>query len=216
MTSYGMRSRRIQTLLGVGILLSPLSSLAEEPYNVLLIIADDLNSRIAPLGDPQAITPHLTRLAQRSVTYRNCVSQYPFCAPSRGSFLTGLHPWNLGIHAAGGNQANGENIVPRRLRMSQFFRSQGYWTGSYGKVEHYERSERWDELIPRALAVDGTLQSVQDFSGHKGISGNTNFLIYEDGDPDKFMDGLTSTHALTAMEKCLERDQSFFVAAVRA
>ena len=120
MISSGMRSRRIQALLGVGFLLSPLSALAEEPYNVLLIIADDLNSRIAPLGDPQAVTPHLTRLAQRSVTYRNCVSQYPFCAPSRGSFLTGLHPWHLGIHAAGGNQANGENIVPGRMRMSQF------------------------------------------------------------------------------------------------
>ena len=213
MTSSGMRSRRIQTLLGVGFLLSPLSALAEEPYNVLLIIADDLNSRIAPLGDPQAITPHLTRLAQRSVTYRNCVSQYPFCAPSRGSFLTGLHPWNLGIHAAGGNQANGENIVPGRMRMSQFFQSQGHWTGSYGKVEHYERAERWDELIPRALAIDGTLQSVQDFSAHKGISGNTNFLIYEDGQPENFMDGLTATNALAAMEKCLAGDQRFFVAA---
>ncbi len=213
MASLGIRSPCVNILLGVGVLLNPLSTLADEPYNVLLIIADDLNSRIAPLGDSQAVTPHLTRLAQRSVTYRNCLSQYPFCAPSRGSFLTGLHPWNLGIHAAGGNQANGENIVPRRPRLSQFFHSQGYWTGSYGKVEHYERSERWDELIPRALAVDGTLQSVQDFSGHKGISGNTNFLIYEGGDPDKFMDGLTATNALAAMEKCLERNQNFFVAA---
>ena len=37
----------------------------KERYNVLLILADDLNSRIAPLGDTDAITPNLTRLAAR-------------------------------------------------------------------------------------------------------------------------------------------------------
>lgn len=209
----GFRNRRIVALLGAGLLLCPSATTAKEPYNVLLIIADDLNSRIAPLGDPQAITPHLTRLAERSVTYRNCSSQYAFCAPSRGSFLTGLYPWNLGVHAAGGNRANGENIVPGRPRMSQYFQSQGYWTGSYGKVEHYERSERWDELIPRTTGIDGSPRSIQSFTGHKGISGDTSFVIYEDGDPASFTDGLTATGALGAMEKCLERNERFFVAA---
>lgn len=200
-------------LLCPGFLLGALTIEANEPHNVLLIIADDLNSRIAPLGDPDAITPNLTRLAQRSVTYRNCLSQYPFCAPSRGSFLTGLHPWSLGIHGAGGNEANGENVVPGRMWMSQCFKSQGYWTGSYGKVEHYERRERWDELIPRSLSTDGILSSLRDFSGYKGISGDTNFLIYDEGDPAKFTDGVTATGALAAMNRCLEEDKKFFVAA---
>ncbi|MDP7106421.1 MAG: sulfatase-like hydrolase/transferase, partial [Roseibacillus sp.] len=113
-------------LFFAGILLGNVHAGTEEPYNVLLIISDDLNSRIAPLGDVDAITPNLTRLAARTVNYRNCLSQYPFCAPSRGSFLTGLFPWNLGIHAAGGTTANGENVVPNRMWMSQYFRSEGY------------------------------------------------------------------------------------------
>lgn len=199
-------------LFFAGILLGNVHAGTEEPYNVLLIISDDLNSRIAPLGDVDAITPNLTRLAARTVNYRNCLSQYPFCAPSRGSFLTGLFPWNLGIHAAGGATANGENVVPNRMWMSQYFRSEGYWAGSYGKVEHYERSERWDELIPRTFSVDGRFSSVRDFSGHKGISGDTSFIVYDGGDPAKFADGVTATGAMAAMGKCLEADQKFFVA----
>lgn len=185
---------------------------AAEPCNVLLIIADDLNSRIEPLGDPDAITPNLTRLAQRSVTYRNCLSQYSLCFPSRASFLTGVHPWKLGVHQGGGTNARADGVLPGRQWLSEYFRSQDYWTGSYGKVEHDTRPAKWDELIPLRQQGSGPLLSIRNFGGFKGVSGDTSFVVY-DGDPSLFTDGVTATHAITAMENSIQADRNFFVAA---
>ena len=184
----------------------------KERYNVLLILADDLNSRIAPLGDTDAITPNLTRLAARSITYSNCLAQYALCAPSRASLLTGLYPWSLGVHQGGGAHAGADDVVPRWQWLSEYFRSQGFWAGSYGKVEHDPQPEKWDELVPLRVSVSGSLISSRDFAGYKGITGVTTHLVY-DGDPDLFTDGLAASRAIEAMDRALEADENFFVAA---
>ena len=63
-----------------------------EKFNVLLIIADDLNCAIGAYGDPLADTPNIDRLAQEGVVFTNAHVQYPLCGPSRVSFMTGLYP----------------------------------------------------------------------------------------------------------------------------
>ena len=63
-----------------------------EKFNVLLIIADDLNCAIGAYGDPLADTPNIDRLAQEGVLFTNAHVQYPLCGPSRVSFMTGLYP----------------------------------------------------------------------------------------------------------------------------
>ena len=63
-----------------------------EKFNVLLIIADDLNCAIGAYGDPLADTPNINRLAQEGVLFTNAHVQYPLCSPSRVSFMTGLYP----------------------------------------------------------------------------------------------------------------------------
>ena len=60
--------------------------------NVLFIVADDLNTRIGAYGDNQAITANIDKLAKSGVTFMNAHNQYPQCAQSRASFMTGLYP----------------------------------------------------------------------------------------------------------------------------
>lgn len=181
-----------------------------DPLNVLLIVSDDLNRRVSPLGDTQAITPNLERLAERSVTFNNASCSYALCGPSRASFLTGLSPWNLGVHQAGGNHATPFNVVPNRPWMSDHFGSYGYWTGSYGKVEHNATPSKWSELIPRAHGVIGNVVSHIDFPDYKGLSGVTTFTTF-DGPPDEFMDGLTASQTITAMTNATANGQPFFI-----
>lgn len=185
---------------------------APKKHNVLLIMADDLNRRIEPLGDPNAITPNLTRFAERSVHYRNCIVNYSLCAASRGSMLTGIYPWKLGVHNGGTQHARPLVVVPGRPWISTHFRNNGYFAGSYGKIEHLGIAENWDELVPRVYPVhpEDKLVTRSNWGGRKGVTGDTAYEVY-DVHPDEFMDGRAVTSALQAMEHCLQDDEPFFI-----
>ena len=61
-------------------------------FNVLFIIADDLNCDIGAYGNDQVQTPNIDRLAREGVLFENAHVQYPLCGPSRISLMTGLYP----------------------------------------------------------------------------------------------------------------------------
>jgi len=69
---------------------------AQQP-NILLIVSDDLNTRIGPYMELDKHTPNLDRLAAEGVRFNRTYCQYPLCGPSRASFMSGLHPETNGI-----------------------------------------------------------------------------------------------------------------------
>jgi len=72
---------------------------AERP-NVLLIIADDQGwSDYGFMGHPDIHTPHLDRLAERSLVFERGYVVAPLCRPSLASIATGLHPHQHGVAA---------------------------------------------------------------------------------------------------------------------
>ena len=71
----------------------------ETKPNILLIISDDLNNWIGPMGGhPQTQTPNLDKLAARGVTFRNAQCAAPLCNPSRTAFMSGMRPSTTGIY----------------------------------------------------------------------------------------------------------------------
>ena len=60
--------------------------------NVLFIVSDDLNCDIGAYGNNVISTPNLDNLAKKGVLFGNAHNQYPWCGPSRASFMTGLYP----------------------------------------------------------------------------------------------------------------------------
>ena len=112
--------------------------------NVLLVVADDLNTYLGCYGDPTVQTPHLDRLAARSVRFTNAHAQYPLCGPSRNSFLTGLYPDSLGIFS---NNQIFRDVLPQHVSLPQAFRRAGYLSARVGKMYHYN--------VPSAVGTDG-------------------------------------------------------------
>lgn len=104
--------------------------------NILLLSVEDLNDWIEPLGGhPQAVTPNLTRLANRSTVFENAFAAAPACSPSRTSTLFGQAPWRTGIYA---NHQSWSMAFPEKSRTSIIGTAlnAGWETIGAGKVFH--------------------------------------------------------------------------------
>src|SRR5678816_3072950 len=114
-------NRRSFLTSGIGAALSA----AEGPRkNVVLMISDDLNSTLGCLGHPIVKTPNLDALARRAVVFDHAYCQFPLCAPSRASFLSGRRPDKTGVWTL---------RIPTRSRMAdaimlpELFRRNGWY-----------------------------------------------------------------------------------------
>ncbi|MEM7015154.1 MAG: sulfatase, partial [Verrucomicrobiota bacterium] len=116
--------------------------------NVLLVVCDDLNTHVSPSGYDPIHTPALAQFASESLTFNRAFCQYPVCGPSRASLLNGLYPESSGVL---NNTADIRQERPNTVSMPQFFKENGYWTASVGKVFHSPRHEHgevaWNEFL---------------------------------------------------------------------
>lgn len=132
-------------LLALPVLLAAASALAAAPArkpDILFIAVDDLNDYISPLANhPGVRTPHLERLARRSVTFANAHCAAPACHPSRVAVMTGVHPARSGIYlnlfGAHGPRWREESPALRdAVVLPQHFRQHGYRAVGGGKIFH--------------------------------------------------------------------------------
>jgi iduronate 2-sulfatase len=101
--------------------------------NILLIVADDLNTQLPIYGNPLVQAPNLERLAARAVKFDRAYAQFPLCNPSRASFLTGQLPTTLGIL---GNLEELAKKHPELVSLPRYLRQNGYHTARRGKIFH--------------------------------------------------------------------------------
>jgi len=117
---------------------------AAPPPNVLLVIADDLNTDLGVYGHPLMQTPNIDRLARRGVVFSRAYTQYPQCNQSRASFLTGRYPDRTAVLTL---QEHFREALPDAVTLPQHFRQQGYFTARVGKVFH--------QGVPDGIGTDG-------------------------------------------------------------
>ena len=115
--------------------------------SILLIIADDLATRLGCYGDKAAITPNLDRLSAEGVVFSRAYCQGAVCTPSRTSFMLGLNT----RHA----KANHFIDHPDTMTMGRWFREHGWQTAAIGKIDHddpndaYTDPKAWDVRVKR-------------------------------------------------------------------
>ena len=108
-------------------------------HNILLIVSDDLNSRIGPFMNVDKHTPHLDRLANEGVRFTRAYCQYPICGPSRASFMSGLYPETNGVlnnNDQPGSYKKETLALANHPSMAGFFRENGYFTARVSKIYH--------------------------------------------------------------------------------
>lgn len=122
--------------LGAGAALKP---------NVVLIVCDDLNDYITGIpgeaGHPQAIAPHMEKLAASGVAFRRAYSNHPVCAPSRSSFLTGIYG-----HTSGNlfwNKWYQNPVLKNSRSLMDHFKQNEYRVVGSGKLMHHGKPDEW-------------------------------------------------------------------------
>lgn len=97
--------------------------------NIILIMTDDQGWGDAGYqGHPELKTPNLDKMAAKGLVFNRFYAAAPVCSPTRGSVLTGRHPYRYGIP-----YANTGHIKKEEILLPEVLKEQGYTTGHFGK-----------------------------------------------------------------------------------
>jgi iduronate 2-sulfatase len=193
--------------------------------NVLFLIADDLNCDLGCYGVAGMRTPHIDRLAQRGVKFERAYCQYPSCAPSRTSFLTGRRPNATGVLLnPGGLNPYTEHFrtrIPDTVTLPQLFKQQGWFAARVGKLYHYgvptdigtsslDDFASWDLVVnPRGRDRDRQEAIVTLVPGQ--YAGTLSWLADEEGQDTEHTDGIGATEAIALLEGFRREAKPFFL-----
>ncbi|GAB5517887.1 MAG: sulfatase [Rhodothermales bacterium] len=100
--------------------------------NILWITAEDIGPAWGAYGYPDAVTPHLDRLAAQSLVYTRAYATAPICAPARSALITGVHATTMGTQHLRSIVQRPEAITPLPVLM----RAQGYYTSNNSKTDY--------------------------------------------------------------------------------
>ena len=102
---------------------------AAAPPNIIIMMADDLGfGDVGFNGNKIILTPALDAMAKNGLKFNRFYAAAPVCSPTRGSVLTGRHPYRYGIPFA-----NTGHMKTQELTLAELMQKKGYATGHFGK-----------------------------------------------------------------------------------
>jgi arylsulfatase A-like enzyme len=104
--------------------------------NIVLITSDSLRAdHLGIYGYDPEISPNIDALAARGVVFEQAMAQSSWTAPSMASFVTSLHPTELGIHFQRDLAAD-LRIDEMRVTLAEALHDAGYRTQAYTTNGH--------------------------------------------------------------------------------
>ncbi|MDA0347439.1 MAG: sulfatase [Verrucomicrobia bacterium] len=155
-------TKRILNILGiiVAILSANLPKVSASSHrnegkpNIILIFADDLGYGDVGIFNKNCPfeTPRLDRMAREGAMLTDFYVPTPYCAPSRGTILTGRYPFRHSVVRNPAPDAGQNNIgLPSsEITIAEVLKEQGYGTAMFGKW-HLGHREQW---LPRTQGFD--------------------------------------------------------------
>ncbi|MDR7345729.1 arylsulfatase A-like enzyme [Pantoea alhagi] len=138
---------------------------AERP-NIILIAAEDMNTRLGVYGDKIAKTPHLDALAKEGVTFTQAFTMAGVSSPSRAGLITGVFSHQIGLqHMRTASRPAGGyvGVPPAEIKgYPELLRRAGYFTYNDVKTD-YQFSNGFTDPGPFSLwSKNGTYSNFDD------------------------------------------------------
>lgn len=97
--------------------------------NIILCMTDDQGwGDTGYNGHPTIKTPNLDKMSKSGLRFDRFYAAAPVCSPTRGSAITGRHPYRYGIFFA-----NKGHMLDEEITLAEAVKTQGYTTGHFGK-----------------------------------------------------------------------------------
>jgi len=171
------------------------------PMNMILYFTDECRAdALACYGNPVTRTPNFDKLAQAGALFRNCHVQYPVCAQSRCSLLTG---WPTSVR---GHRSLFYLIRKNEPNMFRYLKNAGYDVYFYGKNDALTPDSFADSVTEWKDIAAAAGPSVR---GYKG-TGPTTMLFPGGGDRRQTSDYPMVTEAIRILER-KEQDKPFCI-----
>ncbi len=194
--------------------------------NILMIVVDDLRPELKCYGAEKVHTPHLDRLASRSLLFTRAYCMVPTCGASRASLMTSIRPAADRFLT---HLASAEKEAPGITTLNTQLKQHGYTTLSNGKVFHHpeDNAAGWSEPAwrpgdkaptapPAAQRKKGGAKAKsktasvpkEDMAKSRGRAYGISDLT-----DDEHSDGQVALKTIADLRRMKERGQPFFIAA---
>ena len=176
--------------------------------NVLMIAIDDLNDWVGFMGGhPEAVTPHMDALAKRGRNFINAHCTVPVCSASRASVMSGVAATTHGSYELGPKYEKLPALtdVPT---IQRYFKDNGYYTVSGGKVLHHGFNGRLAGAIDRSLGREKSPRPKEPMNRPADWSGAWDWGAYPE-DNAEMADYQLAKKAGEALQE--EFDRPFFM-----
>ncbi len=100
-----------------------------KPPNILMVFSDEHNAFMTGYaGHPIVRTPNMDRMAGEGVAFESAYCNSPLCSPSRQSFMSGLHCYDIGVWD------NTAAMPAETVTWAHMLSAAGYETSLLGKM----------------------------------------------------------------------------------
>ena len=107
---------------------------AEEPPNIILILADDMGVGEMSHTGGLVKTPALDQMAAEGMSFLDAHTSSSVCTPTRYGILTGRYNWRSRLkRGVLGNVDEAALMDPNRLNIASYLKGKGYDTAMFGK-----------------------------------------------------------------------------------
>ena len=179
--------------------------------NIFLIMVDDLRPEINCYNKSLIKSPNIDLLANSSYLYENAVCNYPVCGASRASMLTGLRPNKDRFKTY---KSRIDEDAPNVATLGSWFKKNGYYTMSYGKISHNKNDspESWSLPAWRADKKWRDYQTSENISLANSNSGVANAFEVGEKVQDAYADQKMIDKAISDLQTIKNNNQPALMA----
>jgi arylsulfatase A-like enzyme len=190
---------RVVLALAATFLLVPCATAAQQPPNVVLVMADDQGwGDMAYNGHPHVKTPNFDAMAKEAIRFDLFHAAAPVCSPTRASVMTGRTPNRMATFKWG------HPIRPQETTIAQVLKSAGYRTGHFGKW-HLGSVQKDGLATPGKCGFDEWVSAPNFFDLNPVLSDKGKATEFKGDSSD-----ITADLALKFIRDCASKKQRFF------